>query len=499
MTRLDAGLASAMRLEEYFEPFRRNIVGHDFEHRFVAGKRKIIYADWGASGRLYRPIERYISDILGPYVANTHTETTLTGRTMTAVYEQARHIIKRHVGAESDDVLLFAGFGMTAAVNKFQRILGLRVGERLKRQINLQGAKRPLIVITHMEHHSNQTSWQECLSDVEIIRRAPDGLPDLDHLRDILAANRHRKLKIGAFSACSNVTGIVTPYHEMAAIMHEHGGYCFVDFSASAPYVDIDMHPGHAGQHLDAIYFSPHKFLGGPGASGVIVFNKRFYRNRVPDHPGGGTVAWTNPWREQRYYDDIEAREDGGTPGFLQAIKSALAILLKEKMGVSHMLAREHQQLRRLVAGLSRNPAIDVLEPQQMNRLGFVSFYCPDVHYNLIVKLLNDRFGIQTRGGCSCAGTYGHILLGVDECLSKSITDKIDQGDLSAKPGWVRVSLHPTMTDAEIDIIVAAIDAVVENHQTWRADYRFNTTTGEFDRIDGAERYPNLRSAARFL
>ena len=488
-----------VRLEDYFEPFRNHIIGGNFEHRFRSGKRRLIYADWAASGRLYRPIERYISEGLGPYVANTHTDSTLTGRTTTAMYQQARQIIKRHVGAGPDDALLFAGFGMTAAVNKLQRILGLRINERLKRQVNLDENRRPLIIVTHMEHHSNQTSWQECLGDVTIIQRATDGTPDLDHLRAILAANRHRKLKIGAFTACSNVTGILTPYHDMAAIMHDNGGYCFVDFSTSAPYVNINMHPDTPDHHLDAIYFSPHKFLGGPGASGVLVFNKRLYRNRVPDHPGGGTVAWTNPWQEQRYYEDIEVREDGGTPGFLQAIKAALAVMLKEKMGVNQILAREYQLQRRLVDGLSNNPAIHILEPQQMQRLGIISFYCRNIHYNLIVKLLNDRFGIQSRGGCSCAGTYGHLLMGVNKMLSMSITKRIDEGDLSTKPGWVRVSLHPTMTDMEIDALIAAVEEIVDHYKQWREEYRFNSATGEFDRRDGADKYPDLRDASRLL
>lgn len=471
-------------LETYFDQFRCNIIGTDFPHEFSSGMKPILYADWAASGRLYRPIEEYIIDKLGPYVANTHTETTLTGTVMTDAYCQAHKIIKKHVNAGPDDRLLFAGFGMTTVVNKFQRILGLRVPEHCKSLLKDEKEERPLVIITHMEHHSNQTTWVEGLCDVEILDRAPDGLPDQNHLHKILTANQNRKLIIGSFTACSNVTGIITPYHGFAEIMHQYGGYCFVDFSASAPYVKINMHPEKEAQKLDAIFFSPHKFLGGPGASGVILFNKKLYLNKIPDHPGGGTVAWTNPWGEHQYFDDIEVREDGGTPGFLQGIKASLAILLKEEMGIEKMAEREHQLKERLLAGLETIPRLAVLEAQQHNRLGYISFYVKDIHHNLIVRLLNDRFGIQARGGCSCAGTYGHVLFNIDYHESQRITHMINEGDLSKKPGWVRVSLHPTMKDTEVDLIIQATTKIVENYKEWGKDYIFDAHEGDFKYID---------------
>ena len=470
-----------INLEKHFATFRKNIIGENFEHNFESGPRNIIYADWAASGRLYRPIEEFITNELGPYVANTHTETTLTGTVMTDAYCQAHQIIKKHVHAGPDDKLLFAGFGMTAVVNKFQRILGLRVPERYKHLFSEDKEKRPLVILTHMEHHSNQTSWVEGLCDVKIIRRNPDGMPDQEHLHQILKANPQRELIIGSFTACSNVTGILTPYHELAAIMHQYGGYCFVDFSASAPYVKIDMHPEKEEQRLDAIFFSPHKFLGGPGASGVILFTKDLYLNKVPDNPGGGTVTWTNPWGEQHYFDDIEIREDGGTPGFLQAIKAALAIHLKEEMGMDKMATREHQLKELLLDGLEQIPGLVVLENQNRHRLGYISFYVQNVHHNLIVRLLNDRFGIQTRGGCSCAGTYGHVLFNIDFHESSRITHMIDSGDLSLKPGWVRISIHPTMTNSEINYIVAAVGKIVENAEKWKEDYVFDAQSGDFE------------------
>jgi selenocysteine lyase/cysteine desulfurase len=208
----------------------------------------------------------------------------------------------------------------------------------------------------------------------------------------------------------------------MAEIMHGFGRLCFIDYSASAPYVEIDMHPAKPEQKLDAIFFSPHKFLGGPGSSGVILFDKKLYDNRIPDQPGGGTVLWTNPWGEHHFFSDIEVREDGGTPGFLQAIRAALAILLKEEMGTVNLLAQEHYLTEILLDELAEIPDITILEAQNRNRIGFVSFYSHKVHHNLIVRLLNDRFGIQTRGGCQCAGTYGHVLLHISDKQSKEIT-----------------------------------------------------------------------------
>lgn len=463
-----------------FKDFRNNIIGIDKEYDFAYGKKRIIYADWTASGRLYRDIEGFITNELGPFVANTHTETTVTGTRMTNAYHQAQKIIKKHVNAGDDDVLIAAGFGMTAVINKLQRIMGLRVPEQYCSQNNCSKKDKPLLIITHMEHHSNQTTWNECFCDVKIINRKENGLPDLNHLEIILKDNVDRKLKIGSFSACSNVTGIITPYNEMAKLMHKYNGLCFVDFAASAPYVKVDMHPEDKLETLDAIFFSPHKFLGGPGSSGIVIFNKSLYKNKVPDHPGGGTVLWTNPWGEQEYFKNIEVREDGGTPGFLQTIKAALSILLKEKMGIENILENEEELKKRLIEKLKTNPKIQILEPNQMNRLAIISFYSMGLHHNLIVKLLNDRFGIQTRGGCSCAGTYGHILMDVDRDMSKNISSLIHKGDMSDKPGWVRISLHPTMTIDEIDYIAESVIEVINNYEEWEKDYEFSSKTAEF-------------------
>lgn len=470
----------ANALEKYFEPFRRNVIGWNEVFNTPYGKQKILYADWTASGRLYRPIEQKIAEEFGPFLGNTHTETSVTGTRMTAAYHEARNIIKHHVNAHPQDVLIMTGSGMTGAVNKFQRILGLRVPEQLADCIHLQGDRKPVVFVTHMEHHSNHTSWLETVADVECLMPDEAGLVNLDDLKERLDRYRNRHMKIASVTACSNVTGIQTPYHEIARVMHRAGGWCFVDFACSGPYVQINMHPDDPEEALDAVYFSPHKFLGGPGTPGVLIFNSALYTNKIPDQPGGGTVDWTNPWGEKKYVNDIEAREDGGTPPFLQTIKAALCIRLKEQMGTENMLAREKQLVSMMFRELTRIPELHLLAGHIDHRLGVFSFYIDGLHYNLGVRLLNDRFGIQVRGGCSCAGTYGHFLLNIDRETSKKITSVIDQGDLSVKPGWIRASLHPIMTDNEIRYLTRAIQELAENFREWGQDYVYNPKTNEF-------------------
>jgi selenocysteine lyase/cysteine desulfurase len=265
--------------------------------------------------------------------------------------------------------------------------------------------------------------------------------------------------------------------------MHENGGFCFIDFAASAPYADINMHPEDPLEKLDAVLFSPHKFLGGPGSSGVLIFDRSIYKSRTPDQPGGGTVDWTNPWGEYKYVDDIELREDGGTPGFMQAIRTALCIELKERMGTVNIAKREEELLERAFHGMDKIPGLHILANNQRKRLGVISFYFENIHYNLVVKLLSDRYGIQVRGGCACAGTYGHYLLDVSYEHSKRITELINHGDLSQKPGWVRLSLHPTMTNNELDHILNALEEISLHHQTWMKEYMYNKHTNEFRHI----------------
>lgn len=477
-------ITPAKTLENHFAPFRDNIIGQNQTFDSPNGRRRILYADWTASGRQYKPIEDRLLTEFAPFVANTHTETNVCGTSMTLAYHHARHLIKRHVNAAETDCLISYGSGMTGVINKFQRILGLRIPEKYRSALPIKPSERPVVFVTHMEHHSNQTSWIETICDVIVIAATTEGLVDVQNLALLLEKYKERPVKIAAITACSNVTGIETPYHEMAAMMHKAGGLCFVDFACSAPYVAIDMHPKDVDMgDLDAIYFSPHKFLGGPGSAGILIFNAKLYDNRVPDNPGGGTVKWTNPWQQHAFVDNIEEREDGGTPPFLQTIRTALCIKLKEDMGIDNILNREHELVALIFDKLRSRTDIHILADKQQHRLGVVSFYIDNLHFNLAVKLLNDRFGIQVRGGCSCAGTYGHYLLEVNQTVSQILTDQISRGDLTGKPGWIRMSIHPTMTNAEVAELCDALIELSENHPIWSKEYQYNAKTNEFTHL----------------
>ncbi|WP_299158016.1 aminotransferase class V-fold PLP-dependent enzyme [uncultured Tenacibaculum sp.] len=472
-----------MNLEQYFDKFRKNIVGINQTYQSPYGEQKMIYTDWTASGRLYGPIEEQLLYKFGPFVANTHTETSTSGAAMTLAYHEARNIIKRHVNASKDDVLITEGSGMTGVVNKFQRILGLKVTESLKDHTQIPEELKPIVFVSHMEHHSNQTSWIETIADVVVVPCNDAGLVCLKKFEETIEKYKDRPIKIASIVAGSNVTGIKTEYHKVASLIHKYGGLCFVDFACSAPYVDIDMHPENEDEYLDAIFFSPHKFLGGPGSSGVLIFNKKLYKNMVPDNPGGGTVSYTNPWGGHDYFDDVETREDGGTPAFLQTIKIALSIQIKNQMGTEKMKKREDEINPIIFDCLENLEGVKILAPNHKDRLSIFSFYFEKYHFNLVVKLLNDRFGIQTRGGCSCAGTYGHFLLNVDQNTSHKIKDQILEGCNTEKPGWVRLSVHPTITDEEVQYICNSLNTLADNIEEWSKDYKYDMNKNDYIHI----------------
>ena len=468
-------------LEKHFAPFAKKIIGLNKTFDTPYGKKQIIYTDWIASGRLYSDIEKKITNDFGPYVANTHTETSETGTIITKSYHYAKKIIKKHVNANNDDILINAGRGMTGAVNKLIRILGFKYDGKYFEKKHLLPEDIPLVIVSHMEHHSNHTSWLTTIADVIIVKPDKENNFSFDNLKKILTENKNRKYKIVSVSAASNITGIKTDYKKIASIAHKNNAFCFVDFAASAPYVDIDMHPKNDKlSYLDAIFFSPHKFLGGPGSAGVLIFNKKLYNNKIPDHTGGGIVKWTNAWNEYAFVDEIEEREDAGTPAFLQTIRTALVIKLKQKMNCKKIEERENEINKIIFDKLLKIKNIVVLAKNNRNRLSVFSFYHKKIHYNLFVKLLSDVFGIQVRGGCACAGTYGHFLLNIKKTESHKITNEINSGNLSHKPGFVRLSLHPTTTNNQIDYIINAIKTIDKDFEKYQQDYIYNKTTNEF-------------------
>ncbi|CDF78987.1 class V aminotransferase [Formosa agariphila KMM 3901] len=477
ITDVDANI----KLETYFQSFKEGVIGDNYTFKSRVGNQQLLYADWIASGRLYAPIETIMQEQIGPMVANTHSFSSETGKASTYAYKHARAIIKEHVNANEDDVLVTANTGMTGVLSHLQRVMGLRFPDAKQKKAQLSENDRPVVFISHMEHHSNHVPWHETIADVVILKCNDQKLICPETLEKALLQYKDRTTKIGSFTACSNVTGIITPFYDLAKIMHKHGGYCFVDFAASAPYVDVDMHPVDVEARLDAIFFSPHKFLGGPGTCGVLVFNKVLYTANCPDVPGGGNVQWTNPWGEYAYFKDIEVREDGGTPGFLQVMRTALAMRLKDKMDTEKIAAREEELLAYCFERLNKIPNLFILGSTEVKRIGCVSFGIKNVHYNLIVRLLNDRFGIQVRGGWSCASTYGHYLFDYDENKSLEMVEDLNSKNLTNKPGWVRLSLHPITSNKELEFICDAIEQVAENHEAWSKDYIYNKMNNEFE------------------
>lgn len=412
----------------------------------------------------------------------------------TESYEYAQKIVREHIN--DNDVVLFCGFGMTGAVNKLQRIMGLKTGSCFGYH---EGKKKPVVFVTHMEHHSNHTSWLETICDVVVLPPDANHQVSLQSLKSELERYADRPVKIGAFTAASNVTGICVEYHALAKMMHQYGGICCIDFACSAPYMAINMHPEDPEERLDALCFSPHKFLGGPGSSGVLVYHRNLGQSICPDIVGGGTVQWTNPWGQFKYVTDIQIREDGGTPGCLQAIKAALSIRLKEQMGVDKIVEREQELLSLLFQLLQNIPSLHILEEDSKERLPVISFYLENLHYSLVVKLLNDRFGVQSRGGCSCAGTYGHYLLGINKKQSGIITDQINKGNYFIKPGWIRISLHPVMTDEEVRLIADGIRQIAEYYKDWEKDYYFDDNVKEYVSYEKKRCMPTIESFFEYI
>ncbi|WP_439101504.1 aminotransferase class V-fold PLP-dependent enzyme [Congregibacter sp.] len=469
-------------MDQLVEHIRNSVIGANTAITTPFGVKPLVYADYTASGRSLTFVEDYIRDEVLPFYANTHTENSFSGAQTTALREQARDEIRRAVNAGQDDRVVFCGPGATAAINKLIDILQMRLPHDLDRRFDLAAQipvdERPVVFVGPYEHHSNELPWRESVAEVVVIPLTKEGQLCENTLEEKLEEYHHRPVKIGSFSAASNVTGIRTDVLNVTGLLKDHDALAFWDYAAAAPYVPIDMNGPAA---IDAVFISPHKFIGGPGTPGVLVAKQQLFTNSVPSTVGGGTVSYVRP-EGHSYIEDIERREEGGTPAIGESIRAGLVFKLQQAVGTNEIERREADYLKRATDFLAKCPNIEVLGCGDVPRVSIMSLRFKhgekDLHYGFVVALLNDLFGIQVRGGCSCAGPYGHSLLAMDRQYSRALEKEIQRGAGVLRPGWVRLNFNYFISDAEFDYLLNALALVADHGWRMLPFYEFDEETG---------------------
>ena len=481
---------------------RQQIVGVDSTFETPFGERLMVYCDYTASGRCLRFVESYLQSLQRVY-ANTHTEDDITGRSMSQLLHEAEEAIKESVNAGPQGRIIAVGTGATGAIDKLQQIIGVTLAPATRRNLGdllddeAIARTQPVVFIGPYEHHSNELSWRQSIATTVQVRLDASGQIDLAHLEELLQRPEYQgRQLIGSFSAASNVTGMRSDVRKIATLLHKYGALACFDYAACAPYVDIDMNPEPTCEgedpSIDAIFISPHKFLGGPGSSGVLVFNERIYDRALPPSvSAGGTVDYVG-MTDQDFITRIEEREKAGTPGVLQTLKAGLVFQIKDAVGVDVIHERELEYSRRALRSWGQDDNIEILgNPDPESRVGIISFNVRDssgkyLHHKLLTVLLNDLFGIQSRAGCSCAGPYGHRLLAIDEATSEKYRVAVRQGHCGLKPGWCRVGLHWVMDDAEANYVIEAVHFLAREGHQFLALYDFDLASGTWAHKHGS-------------
>ena len=490
----DNGLNKTAR-ENLIDLIRRSVIGEGQLFQTPFGLKPLIYSDYTASGRSLSFIEDYITENVLPFYANTHSEASLTGRQTGAYREQARDLIRKSLNAGDEHAVIFCGSGATSAIQKLVDILGIRIPAGLddshgfSKQIKPND--RPVVFVGPYEHHSNELAWRESIADVVCIPLDDKGAIDQNILQAELDVYSERALKIASFSAASNVTGLLTDVKSITQMLHKNGALAFWDYAASGPYVAIDVAGAKDAQNdtsTDALYISPHKFIGGPGTPGILVIKRKLMNNRVPSLPGGGTVSYVSP-DEHVYLKDSEAREEGGTPAIVESIRAGMVFQLKDAVGAHVIEKLEHDMAKRAIKRWSKNPAIHILGDLNAPRTSILSFQIlwqgKPLHFGLVDVLINDLFGIQVRGGCSCAGPYGHELLGIDKDYSHTIADAVDAGHNILKPGWVRLNLNYFIGEETFDYLLRAVELLAEHGWKMFEKYSYDAERSLWAHKDG--------------